>query len=252
MSLSLRPELIPKITSSPHPALSEQNVAPAREESGAEELPTASETAEGSHDIETSIVAKAAKITTAPQVLSDAKPTAGQEMEQPLETATAEAETPGEAPAESVLDPDLNIEGQPAPELEAKVAEARDSFEAPKPVIPKREATVVAEPAPQKADPFAESDMTNASGHAEEKKGLGLFGRLTGGAARALQVATPASEPTIRTHNEPTFDAPAASEKKPAASKTQQQTLSGMDPDTSSTTEEDLLDIPAFLRRQAN
>ncbi|WP_343562376.1 cell division protein FtsZ [Kiloniella sp. b19] len=237
------------------------SVTPVREEPGAEEQPAASEVAEGSLDTETSIVAKAAEITAAPQaisdVLSDAKPTAEQEPEQLQETASAamateEAETPEEAPAEAALDLDLNIEDQPAPELEAKVTETRDSFEAPKPVMPKREATVVAEPAPQKADPFAESDMTNASGHAEEKKGLGLFGRLTGGAARALQAATQASEPTIRTHNEPTFDAPATGEKKPAASRPQQQTLSGMDTESSSTTEEDLLDIPAFLRRQAN
>jgi cell division protein FtsZ len=172
---------------------------------------------------------------------------------------------------------------EPAPQELAAPAEAPveptepgtdDSFIAPPPVEP--------EPAPptasrDQADPFAAAAMENgsraprgpehaAATAAAPKKAPGLFAKMTGGAARALQAATqggeqrnpaamaapgtrPAARATAETRTvaEPSLRAPS----KPAA----EPRLAGLDSaerGSGGQLDEDLLDIPAFLRRQAN
>jgi cell division protein FtsZ len=157
-----------------------------------------------------------------------------------------------------------------------------DNFIAPPPVEP--EPTPAPEPQAA-ADPFAAAAMENGSraprsaGHAaamglERKKSSGLFAKMTDSAARALQAATlggeqrnpaaapasgaqaeawasaeprPGTEPNLRPPPEPN----AQSSARPAA----QPRLSGLDSaerGSGAILDEDLLDIPAFLRRQAN
>ena len=120
---------------------------------------------------------------------------------------------------------------------------AEDAFIPPAPVKapPSRDAL-------KRPDPFAEAALTNAGGEsakAESKAGSGrgpsLFERITGG-GRAKVEDKPAPRPA---------SAPAKAEAKPAA----QTTLKDLDPapaPANTSVEEDFLDIPAFLRRQAN
>jgi cell division protein FtsZ len=121
---------------------------------------------------------------------------------------------------------------------QAQPTRTEPAFIAPRPAEPVQ-ATA---PQPQRAaDPFAAADMANAAPRAEpvkeKRRGPSLFERVTGtGRARAQapQAAAPA--------------APAA--PTPAA----QPRLGGLDPVDRATqpAQDDLLDIPAFLRRQAN
>ena len=146
-----------------------------------------------------------------------------------------------------------------APQAEIK----NDTFVAPTPATVSNQKPATPQPQPQKADPFAAAALANGTDRHDDssKKGRGLFGRITGGAARALQAATQSEE-----HDElqvgSTVAVPAAATNaapKPAESPTtgnsQQPRLTGLDPNDriqSASSDEDLLDIPAFLRRQAN
>ncbi len=109
---------------------------------------------------------------------------------------------------------------------------------------------------------------------APKRGGQSLFAKVTGGAARALQAATQGSDSAARTAQagqphpqpmpqpapargsniaQPQRETPAASRTTPASGA--QPNLAGLDPNErigQSQAEEDLLDIPAFLRRQAN
>jgi cell division protein FtsZ len=129
----------------------------------------------------------------------------------------------------------------------------------------------------QRREP-AESRPTQAASPAPRRSGQSLFAKVTGGAARALQAATQGSDAAARPA-EPVQNSPrpmaarsaspaqperqsaapsapqAASRPAPSAGNTAQPRLSGLDPAERighSQAEEDLLDIPAFLRRQAN
>ncbi len=185
---------------------------------------------------------------------------------------------------------------EPAPQAEAPVEpvepRADDSFIAPPPVEPEPAPT----PAPQaaarqaaapqaRADPFATAAMENGSRaprgggqpaamDLERKKAPGLFAKMTGGAARALQAATqggeqrnpakvhaPGAQPAARTSAEPraaaepSLRAPSGPADQGPARPAAQPRLSGLDPagrGSGAQLDEDLLDIPAFLRRQAN
>jgi cell division protein FtsZ len=116
----------------------------------------------------------------------------------------------------------------------------------------------------------------------ERKKAPGLFAKMTGGAARALQAATqggeqrnpakvpaPGAQPAARTRAqpaaqtsteprataEPSLRAPSGPTDQGPARPAAQPRLSGLDPagrGSGAQLDEDLLDIPAFLRRQAN
>ena len=107
-------------------------------------------------------------------------------------------------------------------------------FIAPEPVRVKRQSGPVLSP-----DPYREADVLNASGNEEQaprKKGLGLFGRIKNRHAEKAAPSAASGESEVRAAE------PAA---KPAASVSPVQPGHPRD-------EEDLLDIPTFLRRQAN
>ncbi|OUS13579.1 cell division protein FtsZ [Rhodospirillales bacterium 47_12_T64] len=148
-----------------------------------------------------------------------------------------------------------------APQAEIK----SDSFTAPIPATVSNQKPAAPQPAPQKADPFAAAALANGTGKHEDssRKGRGLFGRITGGAARALQAATQSEElgdlqvgtATVATPAAAVASTAPAPAESPAAGNSQQPRLTGLDPQDrlqSAPTDEDLLDIPAFLRRQAN
>jgi cell division protein FtsZ len=137
-------------------------------------------------------------------------------------------------------------------------------------------------PAARPANAFAEADMVNAPAQAREpKRRASLFERVTGtGRARAPEAApqpapTAAPAPAAAAPRPapaaaaPAAPAPAAAAATvvpapapvaaaplaPAAASPVQHRLGGLDPSdrlTTSRAEDDLLDIPAFLRRQAN
>jgi cell division protein FtsZ len=101
----------------------------------------------------------------------------------------------------------------------------------------------------------------------EPRKAPGFFAKMTGGASRVIQAATQAGEQRSpraadfaqrlaqpaarpRANAEPKLNIPAG----PAA-RSAEPPLSGIDsahPDSAGQVDEELLDIPAFLRRQAN
>ncbi len=165
-------------------------------------------------------------------------------------------------------------ERAPQPEAEAPRQPQAESFVPPAPAMPERRSYASQQPA-SRPDPFAAADMANAAGAqrgerserpaqptAPRNKAYSLFRRVTGGLTGAGEGETgqaeakPASQPTRR---EPVIGRgeaqPAAKPAEPAGNPTaeaRQPRLSGMEPTPASKDEEDLLDIPAFLRRQAN
>ena len=140
-----------------------------------------------------------------------------------------------------------------------------DSFIAPAPSRPADRPMPQANPSQAAAsDPFAAAELANASSKAPEKSKsrsrLNLFARVTGAAKARRPEASVATE--SRGATQPNQ---AAAQRPTAALPTQpvrgagegrsQPSLSGLDSkDRLSTSKEDeeLLDIPAFLRRQAN
>jgi cell division protein FtsZ len=199
--------------------------------------------------------------------------------EEDIFIAPAPAEANAEAEAEAVV-----YHGEPDPFAEAALANAarpearrpEANREMPAREMPARERQAETRPTPEASTP------------APKRGGQGLFAKVTG-AARALQAATQGSDATARAaatrqaaepaRNTPKpmparSASPAQPERQataPAASRTgapeggqaapagagnaAQQRLSGLDPAERighSQAEEDLLDIPAFLRRQTN
>jgi len=135
----------------------------------------------------------------------------------------------------------LETPAEPAP-LVAKVAESaalRDGAFIPPRAVEPAVARPPAATAPATPEPFAAAAMENGSRPAPAKRGFGsdLFRRVTGGGrSRAAEAERPAARVV------------------PAASQPQQPRLS-VDPGdrlAASKSEEELYDIPAFLRRQAN
>jgi cell division protein FtsZ len=148
-------------------------------------------------------------------------------------TAALKAETV------AVAQPIVATAAQPAmAEAASAVAQARTepAFIAPRPAEPVQAAAPKME---RTADPFAAADMANAAPRAEpvkeKRRGPSLFERVTGTGRARAQTAQPA---------------PAA----PAPAPTAQPRLGGLDPvdRAAQPAQDDLLDIPAFLRRQAN
>ena len=176
---------------------------------------------------------------------------------------------------------------EPKPEPSHR-QEPRDAFIAPEPM--KVERNPLASPAEAKADPFAAADIANAASPdgeadkpAKRNKAYSLFSKVTG-VAKAMQSdggeaakdkptktepkierpaetkveATPISEPVAKPVAEPAArqsisETPSRPPQRSAPPKATQQPLSGLERDEASQkAEEDLLDIPAFLRRQAN
>ncbi len=152
-----------------------------------------------------------------------------------------EAADPGPAPesddAPPAIVPEVSTAGIPHPSTEA--------FVPPPPMDPRGRVEPEARP-----DPFREADRVNGAAP-ERKRGAGLLRRVTSGrarkeeakrreAAKAMAPAEPAFEPEL--------DARPGDELE-------QPKLVGVERDDgfgAGQSEDDLLDIPAFLRRQAN
>ena len=145
----------------------------------------------------------------------------------------------------------------PPAETEATEDELAAKPEEPKPVLPQRPAFIPPRPAlpgdkgseAKPVEPFAAAAFENARSEPPKprRKSLTLFERMTGsGRARTETETTP---PLVKTE----FKA----EPKPEALDTDpgQPQLGGLgstDPGPPSVAEEEMLEIPAFLRRQAN
>ena len=147
--------------------------------------------------------------------------------------------------------PIVEAPARPEPRLVAK----NDAFMPPPPVNPK--ATTGAATA---SDAFKEADLVNGgSADDSRRKGPNLFQRITGAArdAKPEMPAARANPPAARTAPEQPAIAstPDKREETAAQPAPQQARLSGVDPDDrlkTSQSDDDLLEIPAFLRRQAN
>lgn len=163
----------------------------------------------------------------------------------PIMTATAEVLPEPVAEPEPVA----AVEPVPAPEPAPQpvMGGALDAFIPPKPVEP------VATEARQ-ADAFAEAAMVNGPKAVEDKskklgfgaKSLSLFERVTGASRTpAKPAATPAPAESAR---------PVAVQPKPAVAPAAPKlaSLQATERPAAPRDDEDLLEIPAFLRRQAN
>ncbi len=212
--------------------------------------------------------------------ISDAKPAAAAEIETPEPESEPEPAAETVQPTETPAEPAAAAEE--AEEAEDVAAEAADE-EVPPPATPKlgdKDAFIpkpAADTKPDKlnvsesADPMAEAALVNggkaSEGESSGRKGkMSLFELVTGTGRAAVEKVTggqkaepvPArdSEPkaasTLNT-GEPTT--PRVVVGQGSAQAAPQPTLGGLDPDdrpVESADEDDLLDIPAFLRRQAN
>ncbi len=166
---------------------------------------------------------------TEPAAEPDQQPESIQLLDRPAAATAAELRTPDTKTPEKADNADTSPSPEPA-------MGALSAFIPPKPM----ETTDT--PIEKPADPFAEADMINvakAPGKSAKKKGLSLFERVTGGNGQPGAVTQEGAESPA---SEPTAAATAPS-------------LGGFDTDDRPApprAEEDLLDIPSFLRRQAN
>ncbi len=132
-------------------------------------------------------------------------------------------------------------EAAPVAEMTGETTAPGRGFIPPPPVSPGPKSTLSTS-----AEPFAAAAMSNGAAPQPQKnvlsRGLSLFERVTGGGkARA---ATPPPQPVAKT--EPTLkSAPPTPEPAPEDAPMADQGL------TLPKVEEDVLDIPAFLRRQS-
>jgi len=161
--------------------------------------------------------------------------------------------------------PALPLAVEPAPVAAQPVApQPVEAYIPPKPVE-------VAQAAASPANPFAEAELVNAAKTAAPAvkpapRKVSLFERMTRTGQARSEAAPAAAEPV---RSQPTLAAPIgamtlptqpaaaaapAPATAPAAPATSQPRLGGLDPADriQSKTEDDLLEIPAFLRRQAN
>ncbi len=187
------------------------------------------------------------------------------------EPAALELPAPAALPESALMAPDMPLAADPAafvaaaPVVEAtaprpfaaQLAEAQVAQPAFVPPAPQAMPTPVQAPAAlRQPDPFAEADMVNKP--AEPKKKASLFDRITGVARRAEAEPAPAMRQA-----EPQFTRQAAAPVAPVAAPAAtvrvdppRQADLGLTATAERTTptrpQDDLLDIPAFLRRQAN
>ncbi len=136
---------------------------------------------------------------------------------------------------------------EPMPETPKAAASDRPAFIPPRPARP-GDATG----SRQKAEPFAAAAMENARSEPpqERRRGLSLFERMTGSGRPQKPKA---EEPRLSPESAPKAVAP--SRPAPTQEPSGQASLSGLDSSSASKTsaaEEEMLEIPAFLRRQAN
>ncbi len=136
----------------------------------------------------------------------------------------------------------------PAPVKPVISRPSADPFVAPPPAIPPSKAAAEAS---SEIDPFGAAEMANAGGGAA--KAPSLFQRVTGMGRKTREetvakTVDPAPAPTASMTAAPA----APAEAKPAAEQPKLGSLDRADRVTVSSADDDLLDIPAFLRRQAN
>jgi len=170
--------------------------------------------------------------------------------EQPEEKATIETGTEAETEAEAKPDEKTAHAGAldhfaPADTTHAPPPPATPAANAVNAFIPAPPLEKTAEPAPRKAEPFAGAAMANGAKTAPEpaevrtvkSRGISLFEKVTGtGRAAKAKPETPA-------------------EVIPAPMSAAKAEVGGLDPAdriAEAQSGDDLLDIPAFLRRQAN
>lgn len=149
-------------------------------------------------------------------------------------------------------------------QLEESITEVREAENAATPELEDRDAPFIgaAPSMPEqrlsdlehKADPYAEAALQNGPVKKEEPRRRGIFGNILGGRRRDAEV----KEPVLK-QSELLEDKPAAPGKNPLfAEKLEEETApltagERIVPSSSvSTGDEDHLEIPAFLRRQAN
>ena len=158
--------------------------------------------------------------------------------------AAPDAEEPAEIVPAAAIAPEPKAPTPPEPILVAK----NDAFMPPPPVDPKKPPK-----AESGADPFKEADLLNGSQKDDSRRrGGNLFQRIT----RNGKTPTP-EPPTVISEAEtaPAPTKPAAVAENTQKTTLQQSRLAGVDPEDrvqTSQAEDDLLEIPAFLRRQAN
>jgi cell division protein FtsZ len=209
----------------------------------------------------------------APAVAQASAPTVGRPTQPHYETVGTAAIAAEPLPAaQTMARPALKPEAPSRPIAQPVASEPEGPFIAPRPVeagLPPAQSAAPSTPAPR-PDPFAEAAYTNAGGRPlptraasppasppaakaeprpEKPRTPSLFERVTGAAGLR---AKPAAEPRLTgTAAEPTMRAAPA----PAAPASPQAGLGQVDPAerlAASQPGDDLLDIPAFLRRQAN
>ena len=172
-----------------------------------------------------------------------------------IQPAIVEAQPePAAAMPEPVLELTIPepIESEPAAEARVEPAPALTPAEAREPVLTAR--PLVTRSEPMKAEPFAESAIVNAG--RERPRPVSLFERVTG-LGRARQPEPPAMReaPTVSAPPPP-MPAPrsALPAREPTRTQPQQAKLGNLDPSDrlKPAHDDDLLEIPAFLRRQAN
>ena len=199
----------------------------------------------------TSVIAETATAEVA-HVDETEKPIPSLPQAAPAEPATAETDTiisPHEAiegplPGEVASTKESSDSGVAAPRL----AIENDAFMPPPPVNPH-----AAPGADQGSDPFKEADLLNGGNKSESRRRSGnLFQRITGSSReRHAEDWSPASDgPTSRDTAKNSENSEKTLNKMP-----QQSQLEGVVPEDSvqsAEAEDDLLEIPAFLRRQAN
>jgi cell division protein FtsZ len=201
-----------------------------------------------------------------------------------LDTAAVARHAPAAEPQEPGLAPRQETVAEPAPaqqpapvaqqqEIEQRIATSAaaewapaagasdEGFFAPPPVQAETRKPLVADSS-ARPNPFAEAELANSSRERSDETrasvGLGrrkaqsFFARMSG-AARAIQGVAQASESAASESRSPQQEAP--SHAAPAADTVSQPKLLGLEASEgigSNAAEEELLDIPAFLRRQAN
>ncbi len=163
----------------------------------------------------------------------------------PREERPAMVEPPARMLGEKREEPAMTFGRQPATAAVAteRAAAVAEAAAAPEPRLAERPASLRVDP-PMTPPARTASDAAKQTAQpAEKRRAPNLFARVTGGAAAWARNTTPEKKEA----------APAP--KPAAAAPAVQARLSGLDPQdrlASTKTEEDLLDIPAFLRRQAN
>jgi cell division protein FtsZ len=217
------------------------------------------------------------RIVAAPQ--AKAQPAPAAEAKPTPQPALAAAETPAAPPADALAEaaelPVVALVESPAAEKEPETPPvampsvgAIDAFIPPKPVA------ASADEDEKPADPFAVAAMTNGGrreADAKPARTVSLFERVTGGGrpafGRKIPSLSKSSEVTEKKELSATKEVQAAAPQPVPAATTPAATapeeaqveeelkLGGLDPADrlpTSESDDDLLDIPAFLRRQAN